>query len=75
MKEFTREEYKTISDHHEKMMDMITDDIMGKVKPRYNLPIKDKKKEPCQYCNDSGLRPVANLQDDYDMDQCECKQS
>ena len=29
MKEFTREEYKTISDHHEKMMDMITDDIMN----------------------------------------------
>ena len=36
--------------------------------------MNDIKLDTCHYCNDTGLRPVANGQDDYDMELCECKQ-
>ena len=45
---------------HEKMMDMITDDIMSK--------------KPCRFCNDTGLYAAPNGPDDYDAELCECKQ-
>lgn len=48
---------KTISDHHEKMMDMITDEIMSQ----------------CSQCGGTGKLTVANGQDDYDVEPCDCK--